>query len=238
MANRSICFDKRQKATVLAALYLYRDADLDQEEAINRIATQGWEEKALIRHEIDELIMEIMETECEVEPVLAVVDIESKPATVRIAPRWLPIGEVSSGSHKLSDQFKAVLEFAQRFRRLSMDFDKAVTNATQHWVCDFDANSKNSYLAHIDLMDALQTVCPPFCYFGANEGDGSSIGVWVSDDAIDEALRNKTMVKVDSWLDVYGVSPTYDWVLDVGKYGLYQKLFRLENGMRVQVWET
>jgi hypothetical protein len=225
MTNRSISFDKRRKATVIAALYLYRDADLDQEEAINRIATQGWEKKALVRHEIDELIMEIMEVECEV---------DSPPET----PRFLPIGEVCHGSASITDKFKAVLEFAQRHRSITPELDKAVTSLTQFWTQDWDESSPDSHLALIDLMDVLQTVCPPFTYFGANEGDSSALGVWPSDDEIEQALLDKKMVKIDNWLDVHNVSPAYDWVLVVGfKSGAYERLCGLEDGIIRQVWK-
>jgi len=36
------------------------------------------------------------------------------------------------------------------------------------------------------LFDALNEIAPPFCYFGATEGDGSDYGFWVSWDSIEE----------------------------------------------------
>lgn len=37
-----------------------------------------------------------------------------------------------------------------------------------------------------DLSDALEQFAPPYCYFGAHEGDGSDFGFWPSSYAIDE----------------------------------------------------
>jgi hypothetical protein len=230
MTNRSICFDKRQKATVLAALYLYRDANLDHEEAINRIATQEWEEKALVRHEIDELIMAVMEVESEVEP--------DSPSE---APRWLPMGEVCHGSLRMEDLFPAVLEFAQKhwdtIAHEDMNSAKIVNQCQAHWLTEFDADSELTADLYGELCGALEAVVPPFCYFGANDGNSSAIGVWVSDDAINEAIQDRKMVKVNNWLDAHNVSPTYEWVLIVGfKSGAYERLYGLVDGIRRQIW--
>jgi hypothetical protein len=165
------------------------------------------------------------------------VKMVAEPDSPSETPRWLPLGEVFHGSHKLAEQFKAVLEFAQKHRNINADIDKAVTDASQHWVTDFDHEAEHSYLAFIDLMDALQAVCPPFCYFGGSEGDSSSIGVWVSDDAVHEAIQDRKMVKIVNWLDVHNVSPTWEWVLVVSKLsGAYERLYGSVDGVRQQVW--
>lgn len=40
-----------------------------------------------------------------------------------------------------------------------------------------------------EAIEALETYAPPFCYVGAIEGDGADIGVWLSEDALAEAIR-------------------------------------------------
>jgi hypothetical protein len=57
--NYEIQLTEKQLATVQAALLLYRDADLDQEEEVNRVATQDWLINALNRGETDELLKSI-----------------------------------------------------------------------------------------------------------------------------------------------------------------------------------
>lgn len=37
-----------------------------------------------------------------------------------------------------------------------------------------------------ELQVALEQFAPPYCYFGAHEGDGSDFGFWPSHDQIDE----------------------------------------------------
>jgi hypothetical protein len=228
MTNRSICFDERQKETLIAALSFWKRLGGDMMSG-NEFHMAG--DNRLSDEEIDELIADIRAVESEAEE-------DGEPDSPSEAPRWLPIGEVCHGSASITDKFKATLEFAQRHRNIIPELDKAVTSLTQFWTQDWDETSAESPLALIDLMDALQTVCPPFCYFGANEGDSSALGVWPSDDEIEQALLDKKMVKIDNWLDVHNVSPAYDWVLVVGfKSGAYERLCGLEDGIIRQVWK-
>lgn len=47
-----------------------------------------------------------------------------------------------------------------------------------------------------DLQDALQEYAPPFCYFGAHEGDGADFGFWPSHDAIRDAIHDDEILEV------------------------------------------
>lgn len=43
-----------------------------------------------------------------------------------------------------------------------------------------------SELVNEAFFNALEAFAPPYCYFGANEGDGSDFGYWPSMDAIND----------------------------------------------------
>jgi hypothetical protein len=73
--------------------------------------------------------------------------------------------------------------------------------------CDFEA-----------LFEALDEFPPPFCFFGAHEDDGADYGFWLSDDAIQDAIHDGEIVKVDAgdeWLE----DVSADYVLEVNDHG-------------------
>ena len=53
-----------------------------------------------------------------------------------------------------------------------------------------------STLINEDLFDALNDFAPPYCYFGANEGDGSDFGFWPME--IQEDRDNDLVIVKDS----------------------------------------
>lgn len=74
-----------------------------------------------------------------------------------------------------------------------------------------------------ELIDALDRFAPPYGYFGAHEGDGSDFGFWPSLDAVDDAVKDGSAVKVGCLDDVPD-----DWdgdvfvVSDHGNLSLYR----------------
>ena len=40
------------------------------------------------------------------------------------------------------------------------------------------------------LHDTLEGYAPPFCYFGASEGDGSDLGFWISADSLRDGIAD------------------------------------------------
>jgi hypothetical protein len=53
-----------------------------------------------------------------------------------------------------------------------------------------------------ELFDVLAEYVPPYCYFGAHEGDGADFGVWVSWDSLDDACHAGELLKVADLADV------------------------------------
>lgn len=51
-------------------------------------------------------------------------------------------------------------------------------------------------------IDALQDYCPAFCYAGMHEGDGSDLGVWPDFDALESAVAEGDVIKIDDLSDL------------------------------------
>jgi len=54
---------------------------------------------------------------------------------------------------------------------------------------DEEKEETANYLVNESMPDALNQFAPPYCYFGAHEGDGSDFGFWPSHDSIEELPR-------------------------------------------------
>lgn len=71
-----------------------------------------------------------------------------------------------------------------------------------------------------DLISALDTFSPPYCYFGAHEGDGADFGYWPSRNAIEDfdGLRVSDLSEVPEdysgevlHVNDHGNVSIYDW---------------------------
>lgn len=56
---------------------------------------------------------------------------------------------------------------------------------------EIDASREEASDLLATLFDELDALAPPYCYFGAHEGDGSDFGFWPLRDLIDELPRIK-----------------------------------------------
>lgn len=71
-----------------------------------------------------------------------------------------------------------------------------------------------------ELFEKLDEFAPPYCYFGAHEGDGACYGFWVSWDAIEDGRREGIIFKIDAgdeWMDLLPEGTEY--VLEVNDHG-------------------
>jgi hypothetical protein len=105
--------------------------------------------------------------------------------------RTATVGSISHGTLRTIDLLRA---FAFDLSYLSGDYVALVNRADErHEAINVDSDNETSEDSDLvnELIDALNELAPPYCYFGAHEGDGSDFGFWPSMDAIDELPRIK-----------------------------------------------
>src|SRR5690606_12065786 len=84
-----------------------------------------------------------------------------------------------------------------------------------------------------ELFDVLDEYAPPYVYFGANEGDGSDYGFWIDQQALQEAIENGEVLRVE---DLSEVPADYEGLIlhenDHGNLTLYE----CASGNFVEIW--
>lgn len=113
------------------------------------------------------------------------------------------IGTVSQGTTRWQD-------LLPRFRDLLADLDE--DDWFEDLVEDIDEflhpDVDHEYLGEeadelIDeLIEALNELAPPFCYFGSHPGDGCDYGFWPDLDALEDAVRCRDILKVSDLSEV------------------------------------
>lgn len=120
------------------------------------------------------------------------------------------IGSISSGTLRTEDLLEACSYALEHLAGLNDDLDMQVTHlgyvaearsllelGCDNW--DEDQDDEARELLNEDLFQALDLYSPPFCHFGAYEGDGSDFGFWISFDSLEEAARHRDgVVKIDA----------------------------------------
>lgn len=151
------------------------------------------------------------------------------------------LGSISSGTLRtedlleaLADELEGILQaedggadpdVMQVIREARELLDVGPDNWTDH------QQEAASWLVNEDLMDALNEHAPPYCYFGAHEGDGADFGYWLSDDAIRDAIQDGEILPVsDDRNAKYRQVPEY--ILHTNDHG-NQTLYRLD---LTEVW--
>ena len=134
---------------------------------------------------------------------------------------YLELGSVSSGTMLARDlipTFMGVLEDVNPAECVRIDEDAEYSKNLDDggaWYTTEDADFMLD-----DLFEALNEYCPPYCCFGANEGDGADYGCWISWDSIEDAVRYGNLVKVDAG-DPWPCAPEILVVTDHGNATLY-----------------
>jgi hypothetical protein len=84
-----------------------------------------------------------------------------------------------------------------------------------------------------NLVEWLETFAPPYCYFGAHEGDGADFGFWPSMDSLNEDLQTGELLEVSDLSEVPDDFTGQIWhVNDHGNGALYLA----DNGKLSEIW--
>jgi hypothetical protein len=110
--------------------------------------------------------------------------------------------EIGTSSHGTMQHCDLIPTFADDLRVFANQADNAdhLKLCDEADAIDFDADDYDDEDASYtldELCDALNEYAPPYCYFGANEGDCSDYGFWPSIEAFEDACRDGEVLKVD-----------------------------------------
>jgi hypothetical protein len=100
--------------------------------------------------------------------------------------QYLPIGSYSSGTMRMED-------LIPRFIQALGMMDSALATKKKHEWHAITDEEELEYFCWEDLVPALEEHAPPYTYFGSHEGDGADYGVWISHEAIEEALETEEL---------------------------------------------
>ena len=100
------------------------------------------------------------------------------------------LGSISHGTLQTGD---LMIAFADELNRLSPGHDlvKEAEAVQTLWAAGWnDLYDREEAMELVDqLSDTLNDFAPPYCYFGAHDGDGSDFGFWPLMEAIEELPR-------------------------------------------------
>ena len=101
------------------------------------------------------------------------------------------IGSISTGTLRTEDLLEAFAAELDGLRGTSRSHYQLVFDAQNRYYLDDGRDEREEEAAEIvnELIDALNEYAPPFCYFGALEGDGADFGFWPDVDALEEEMR-------------------------------------------------
>lgn len=129
--------------------------------------------------------------------------------------KYPPLGSISSGTFRDADLIPA--------------FTNTLLSLSELNDGDIDLS-----LVLDALENALNDLSPPFCYFGTAEGDGADFGFWLDPGALQEAIDDGGVLKLEAGTDWASIGDfgTADYVLEVTDHG-NQTLFDLDH---TEVW--
>ena len=100
------------------------------------------------------------------------------------------VGSISHGTLRQPDLLNAFADTLASFDRTFDDSEAKALATLLEIDSDYCAGLTDIAAEVLNDMDArLQEYAPPYCYFGASEGDGSDFGFWPNMEAIEDLPR-------------------------------------------------
>lgn len=143
---------------------------------------------------------------------------------------WL-IGSISEATLKTEDLIDT---FAYTLKQIMTTRNKAHRKLVKEAEAIEDFESDDAHYVLEELFDALENYSLPYFYFGANEGDGACFGYWLSEDALQDAVYEKNVLKVDDWNEV--PKDYRGEVLMVNDHGNMSLYYRNSKGKYREIW--
>lgn len=131
--------------------------------------------------------------------------------------KYARIGSISSGTMRPED---LIPEYLYTLKQLDRKRYVAIADEYRAVIDEGEPDPEQADYCLQALEDALQEFAPPFCYFGAHEGDGADYGFWVSVESVQDGVADGTILKVeagDEWPDPLPAGT--EWVLEVNDHG-------------------
>ncbi len=131
--------------------------------------------------------------------------------------RQVSLGSVSSGTMRPED---LIPEFLYVLGQADKPAHDALVEEYEDVLDSDDPDMEQQDYALEALFNALDQVAPPYCYFGAHEGDGADYGFWVSWDSLEEDCQDGPVLKInagDEWPNP--LPEETEFVLEVNDHG-------------------
>lgn len=143
------------------------------------------------------------------------------------------IGIVSHGTMRSEDLIPDFMDVLEVYNPKRAKVLRSENPDIFTWLEDPDTEEPEftSEFLNETLWDALNEIAPPYCYFGATEGDGTDYGFWPCFDAIQE---DGDVLKVNDSSELpKGYIGYFTVTSDHGNLTLYH---RFKNGRVNEIW--
>lgn len=150
--------------------------------------------------------------------------------------KYPPIGTVSHATMRTEDLIPAFMDvlrvFApERHAELEQEQPEELEDGDYP-----DVETASEWLNDV-LWTAMEEIAPPYCYFGASEGDGADYGFWPSIESLEEDARYKEgVIKVADTSEV--PDDWRDYVMHVSDHGNVTLYEIVDSGNLEEIWSV